>query len=91
MNRFKSGDIVKHFKRELLTDTSDINMYLYIVLGKAIDTVTDKPVVIYKALYGDGNTYVRPVDEFESEVDSIKYPNIKQKYRFEKINRGLKI
>lgn len=91
MNRFKSGDIVKHFKRELLTDTSDINMYLYIVLGKAIDTVTDNPVVIYKALYGDGNTYVRPVDEFESEVDSIKYPNIKQKYRFEKISRGLKI
>lgn len=44
--------------------------------------ILDKKVVIYVSLY-DGEQYTRPYDMFMSEVDHEKYPNIKQKYRFE--------
>lgn len=44
--------------------------------------ILDKKVVIYVSLY-DGKQYAIPYDMFMSEVDHEKYPDIKQKYRFE--------
>lgn len=41
-------------------------------------------LVVYKSLY-DGETWVRPLEMFLIEVDHIKYPDVKQKYRFEEI------
>ena len=40
-------------------------------------------VVVYKH---DNDYWTRSLDEFLSEVDHTKYPNIKQKYRFEEIS-----
>lgn len=79
------GDVVQHFKRETITD-SDSNQYLYVIKGIAEHTETKESLVIYQALYSPFKTYARPYNMFTSKVDREKYPNIKQTYRFEKVN-----
>lgn len=84
--QFEKGDIVQHFKCELLSDEErKTNKYLYEIIGVATHSETREPMMIYKALYDDGGMYARPLEMFLSEVDNEKYPNIKQKYRFEKV------
>lgn len=77
---FKNGDIVCHFKRELHHEGTQ---YLYRIIGQAEHTETKEKLMVYQALYGDCKVYARPLDMFMSEVDHDKYPNIKQKYRFD--------
>ena len=85
-DRLSPGDIVQHFKREMLSDGErKTNKYLYEIVGVATHSETREPMMIYKALYDDGGMFARPLEMFLSEVDNEKYPNIKQKYRFEKV------
>lgn len=81
MDRFKVGDIVKHFKRENVDQNTA--MYLYKILAFASHTENGEKLVIYQALYAPYKTCARPYDMFISEVDREKYPDAKQKYRFE--------
>ena len=88
---FKIGEVVKHFKYETLSEEDKKqNKYLYIIRGFATHTETKEKLVIYQALYSDKSMgvdfglYARPVEMFNFEVDHVKYPEIKQKFRFEK-------
>ncbi|MBE6837391.1 MAG: DUF1653 domain-containing protein [Ruminococcus sp.] len=85
MKRIEKGDIVKHFKRELSDTTLNPHIYLYEVIGEAMHTETEERLIIYKALYGDKKCYARPYEDFFSEVDREKYPQITQKLRFERV------
>lgn len=77
------GNIVQHFKREWVS--SDTSEYLYKVLAFARHTETGERLVIYQALYAPFKVCARPYAMFMSEVDREKYPDIRQKYRFEKV------
>ena len=80
MERLREGDIVQHFKREMVEDKEHSMEYLYIIEAIAMHTETGDKLVVYRALYKNEEKNVY----FNAEVDHEKYPNIKQKYRFEK-------
>lgn len=85
---FEKGEIVQHFKREMLSGNEierEPNMYLYEIIGQAEHTESGEQLMIYRPLYGDGKLYARPLEMFLSPVDSEKYPGLKQKQRFEKL------
>ena len=79
----RPGDIVRHFKREWVS--ADTSEYLYKVLAFAQHTETGERLVIYQALYAPFKVCARPYAMFMSGVDREKYPDIRQKYRFEKV------
>ena len=77
------GDIMQHFKREWVS--ADTSEYLYKVLAFARHTETGEQLVIYQALYAPFKIFARPYAMFMGGVDQEKYPDIRQKYRFEKV------
>lgn len=78
--KIKIGKKYRHFKGNL-----------YKVLDIVYDSESNndeeyKKIVVYEALYGDYLHWARPYDMFISEVDHEKYPDVKQKYRFEEVD-----
>ena len=70
----KKNDKFRHFKGKIVE---------VIEIGKDSETLED--LIIYKHI-DDDVIWVRPKEMFASKVNKIKYPNVKQEYRFEKIN-----
>lgn len=84
--RYNPGTIVKHFKREILEKHEELRdgdlRYLYVILDHAQNTETGEIYVIYRQLYGDQKVWARPADIFYSNVDTVRYPDVSQVYRF---------
>lgn len=81
MREIKPG-IYRHFKGNL-----------YQVHYIATHTETGEKCVVYTAMYGNFEHFIRPYDMFASEVDHEKYPDCKYKYRFTEepsLNKGFK-
>ena len=72
MRELKIHGIYKHFKGDY-----------YLVEDVAMHSETKEEYVVYRRLYEDGGLWIRQKEMFLSEVDHEKYPDVKQKYRFE--------
>ena len=66
-----AGEVYRHFKGNL-----------YEVVTIAVHTETSDRLVVYKSVDTPGKVFARPVDMFLSDVDRLRYPFIKAKYRF---------
>ncbi len=68
----EKGKIYRHFKGTF-----------YRIVCIARDSETLEEMVVYENRDEAGKIFVRPLSMFMSEVDHEKYPDVKQKYRFE--------
>ena len=81
MRKIEVGNKYKHFKG---------NIYTVIAIGYDSEKYNENNpseslVVVYQNVESK-EVWVRPYEMFNSLVDKDKYPNVKQKYRFQKVN-----
>lgn len=68
----KPQELYRHFKGNI-----------YQIRCLARHTETREMMVVYQAMYDTFEIYVRPLSVFMEEVDHVKYPDVRQRYRFE--------
>lgn len=74
----KQFEIYKHFKGKF-----------YKIISVGHYSETGEKMVIYHDIGDENSSFddpcIRPLDMFMSEVDHEKYPDVEQKYRFERV------
>ena len=76
MQELVVGGIYKNFKW---------HVYRLLFVGKDADDLSEK--IIYQNVNDEKDIWIRNKDEFLSVVDKEKYPNVKQEFRFELIQK----
>ena len=81
MREIKVNSVYKHFKG---------HVYKVIAIGYDSENYNENDplksrLVVYQNIEND-EVWVRPYDLFNSLVDKEKYPDVKQKYRFEEVD-----
>ena len=75
----KQYEIYKHFKGKF-----------YVIITVGHHSETGEKMVIYHDIADENSSSddpcIRPLDMFMSEVDHENYPDLEQKYRFEKVD-----
>ncbi|MBD5087516.1 MAG: DUF1653 domain-containing protein [Clostridiales bacterium] len=72
----KAGDIYRHFQG---------NLYQIVTVGKHVETLEE--YIVYQALYGEFQIYIQKLQDFFAVLDKEKYPEIEQKYCYEKVEK----
>jgi len=76
MQEIEIGKTYRHFKGNF-----------YMVLDVAYHSESLEEYVVYRSLYGEYKTYIRPLKMFIEEIEVNRIDNkFKQKYRFERVD-----
>lgn len=72
MEEIKVHGVYRHFKGDY-----------YLVEGIAKNADDLRLYVVYRALYGEGEQWIRPVEDFLGKVNHEKNPDVTQENKFE--------